>query len=265
MDWFPLQLWRTKSLEVVRISSETKRTPQEVLGFLTDLWSFASSETEDGILSGICIGNIVSILGADELFWQSVKSAGWLNVNANSITIPNWDHWLSKSAKRRTRDSLRKSVSRSCPQNVRKMSASKADKSALEERREEKSKKTPLPPFPTILNTTEFRTAWNEWTIFRGQLKKKLTTSTVTKQLAKLERFGLRAAIASIEQSIANGWTGLFPPKDLPAEQQGPGRTITREEAAHGTHNFETGIFQFNTRLCKDPDCETCKPKRGEQ
>ena len=135
-----MQFWRTKCPHVVRISSATKRTAQEVLGFLADLWSWASSESDDGILHGVTISDLVPMLGGDEKLWVAVAESGWLVIGATYLQIPNWDHWLSKSAKRRTKDSLRKKMSRNCPQNVPELSASDADKSALQERREEKNK-----------------------------------------------------------------------------------------------------------------------------
>lgn len=169
MDWFPLQFWRTKCPHVVRISSATGRTAQEVLGFLTDLWSWSSSESADGILHGIGVQDLAPILGGDENLWSAVVESGWLIVGANYLQIPNWDHWLSKSAKRRTNDSLRKKMSRNCPQNVRKVSASKADKSALQERREEESiKDTPNPqkdktPKPKTPPDESFERFWRAY------------------------------------------------------------------------------------------------------
>lgn len=66
--------------------------------------------------------------------------------------------------------------------------------------------------FPPELNSEEFRTAWNRWVGYRREIGKKLAPSTVSGQLAKLAAWGTEKAIRSIEQSIANGWQGLFDP-----------------------------------------------------
>lgn len=66
---------------------------------------------------------------------------------------------------------------------------------------------------PQCLHTAAFETAWHEWQRYRAEAKKPLTPSTVRKQLRVLERMGHDGAIASIEQSIANGWQGLFEPR----------------------------------------------------
>jgi len=64
--------------------------------------------------------------------------------------------------------------------------------------------------FPGVLDTDAFKAAWAEWTQYRTERKAKLTATTIKKQLAKLEKLGHDGAIAAIEQSIVNGWVGLF-------------------------------------------------------
>lgn len=55
-----------------------------------------------------------------------------------------------------------------------------------------------------------FKTAWADWVRFRAETKKKMTPMTASRQLAILKAFGEENSIASIEQSIRNGWQGLF-------------------------------------------------------
>ena len=74
-----------------------------------------------------------------------------------------------------------------------------------------------LNQFPENLRTDSFKSAWAEWENHRKEIKKKLTPSTVGKQLKKLSAMGEAKAIQSINDSITNGWQGLFEPK----QQQG--------------------------------------------
>jgi len=76
--------------------------------------------------------------------------------------------------------------------------------------------KTPLPPFPTKLDTPEFHAAWDKWLIYRRERKKPLTASTVESQLAQLEEFGASWAVDRIRKSITNGWQGLVFDDDQP-------------------------------------------------
>lgn len=65
-----------------------------------------------------------------------------------------------------------------------------------------KSIGTPLPDWIDI-------SSWLEWELHRKEIKKKLTASAVKKQIAFLEKHKDNH-VQIIEQSIRNGWTGLF-------------------------------------------------------
>jgi len=63
-------------------------------------------------------------------------------------------------------------------------------------------------------NSPEFKQAWDEWAQHRKEIKKKLTPTTITKQLKQIEKWGEARSIQSIETSILNGWQGLFEHND---------------------------------------------------
>lgn len=75
--------------------------------------------------------------------------------------------------------------------------------------------------FPEKLDNEEFKTAWAQWVQFRREIKKRLTASTITKQLTKLATWGSAKAIQSIENSISNGWQGLFDPEQRSGKASG--------------------------------------------
>lgn len=52
--------------------------------------------------------------------------------------------------------------------------------------------------------------SWNEWEAYRKEIKKKLSPSTAKKQIQFLGGRPENEIIAIINQSITNGWTGLF-------------------------------------------------------
>ena len=58
-----------------------------------------------------------------------------------------------------------------------------------------------------------FLSAWKSWVVYRKQLKKSLTDSSVQAQCKEFVLWGEAKSIASIEQSIKQGWQGLFEPK----------------------------------------------------
>lgn len=61
--------------------------------------------------------------------------------------------------------------------------------------------------------------AWADWCQHRREIGKRLTKTSCERQAAQLTKH--HAPDAVINQSISNGWTGLFPEKVLPGAQQG--------------------------------------------
>jgi len=59
-----------------------------------------------------------------------------------------------------------------------------------------------------------FLNAWSDWVEFRKQKKQTLTPKSIKFQLRDLGYVSESVAIAMIEQSIKNGWTGIFPVKN---------------------------------------------------
>ncbi|RDL17063.1 helix-turn-helix protein [Pseudomonas sp. URMO17WK12:I10] len=64
--------------------------------------------------------------------------------------------------------------------------------------------------------------AWADWCQHRREIRKPLTKTSCERQAAQLAKH--HAPDAVINQSISNGWTGLFPEKVLPGAQQGQRR-----------------------------------------
>lgn len=71
----------------------------------------------------------------------------------------------------------------------------------------------------TPLDTAAFREAWADWVKDRRDRRKSLTPQAAERQLARLLEWGEAAAVSAIENSIANGWQGLFPP-DAPRRNE---------------------------------------------
>lgn len=56
----------------------------------------------------------------------------------------------------------------------------------------------------------ESNEAWERWVKYRKEIKKSLTPSTAQMQLRKLGGVAPEVRVKMIDQSIQNGWTGLF-------------------------------------------------------
>jgi hypothetical protein len=62
--------------------------------------------------------------------------------------------------------------------------------------------------------------SWVRWIRFRKEIKKPLAPSTMDGQIKKLEKFSPDVAAVAIQNSIENGWQGLFPDKVTPQQSQ---------------------------------------------
>ncbi|WJN52095.1 helix-turn-helix domain-containing protein [Pseudomonas asiatica] len=83
-------------------------------------------------------------------------------------------------------------------------------------------KKAPKFDPMTCKPTNVSEQTWADWCQHRKEIRKPLTATTCEKQAKTLA--GHHAPDAVINQSISNGWTGLFPEKVLPGAQHG--RTV---------------------------------------
>ncbi|CAB5178785.1 Helix-turn-helix domain containing protein [uncultured Caudovirales phage] len=62
-------------------------------------------------------------------------------------------------------------------------------------------------------SSEQFSKAWFRWVDYRKEIKKTLKQSSVDLQWKQFILWGENKSIDSINQSITNGWTGLFEPK----------------------------------------------------
>lgn len=89
-------------------------------------------------------------------------------------------------------------------------------------------------PIPQSLDSNNFRQAWTEWVEFRMSLKKvKRWDLMFSKQLVWLSSMPIPTAIAIIDQSIRQGWQGLFELKTPPRGSQGSNHGTVEHTTKH--------------------------------
>lgn len=140
---------------------------------------------------------------------QELKNADIFGVIDGQIVIEFLDEQLSERGQvsEKRRDAAKKRWSDANALQVEsKSNANRIEEKRIEEKKKEKN--TPLRAFR--FQSVDFANAWLEWEQYRKEKKQKLTESTAQKQIKFLERWPEEIAILIIEQSIKNGWTGLF-------------------------------------------------------
>jgi hypothetical protein len=95
--------------------------------------------------------------------------------------------------------------------------------------------KTAEPPIPAELQTQPFLETWPKYDIYRRQGKAKREWTFHAKEMALkgCQKLGPARAVAAIEHSMANGWTGIFEPRTTDQKPK-PGPSSERLKA-HGS------------------------------
>ena len=151
-DWIKMRSDLFTHPKVVRMSSALNEDKLRTVGGLMSVWCLFDAHSVDGELDGYTFDAI-----DEHLRWPgfsaAMRSVGWINETEKSVVLPEFDTHNGQSAKRRAQDADRK-------KEVRKTSASEADKTRTREEKRREEKKTPLPPAGGALRFEDFWEAW---------------------------------------------------------------------------------------------------------
>lgn len=230
-DWIKVRKSLPTDGRVVRISSALDADRLRTVGGLIAAWCLFDEHTEDGMLDGYTPKVFDEIIGFPGLC-HAMASVGWVIIHPEAIEAVNFTEHNGASARRRAQESARKNDEREAakrPQNVRKTSASDADKKrtgcGLEKRREEKSLVvgTDVPPTSVTLGDEfpkEIQAAWQEWQDYRlaraaikGRAKLPWTEQAQRLSKSQVETYarshGAQIVADRITAAIAGNWQGL--------------------------------------------------------
>ena len=177
---------------VIGIATALNIHDDSVIGKLFKLWAWANQHSNDGLNVPISLKWLDEYLDAPG-FCSALSEAGWLVLDDNSISFPNFDRHNSSSAKKRAENTLRQQVSR---QSV----TQKCDKSVTreEKRREEKITTTDgLGEVPYSI----IQARWNEAT-------KAIPRLSAVSRMTDARRRHLQARWG--EGQFRDGWQVLF-------------------------------------------------------
>jgi len=133
-DWIKIEHTLPDKPEVMELADILEMPENEVVGLLVRFWSWvdANMSPECPLVYGTAkrIGRLVSC----DKFVDAMVAVGWLEANGDRIAIPNYEHHLSQSAKRRGVEAKKKRTQR------KKTSRAAGDKNGTrEEKRREES------------------------------------------------------------------------------------------------------------------------------
>lgn len=135
-DWIKMRADLHTHPKVVRMASALKADRLRIVGGLHSAWCLFDVHSVDGLLDGYSADTLDDMIGFPG-FSRAMMAVGWLEENGESLVMPRFEAHNGQSAKRRAQDADRK-------RNVRKASASEADKKRTrEEKRREDIKDKP--------------------------------------------------------------------------------------------------------------------------
>jgi len=210
-EWIKFRKKLIRDGRVVSTARNCNATRVSTLGALVTLWCLADEHCDaQGALCGYTKEDLEKEIGLPGFL--SALPNDWYSEIDGTPQLPNYQQHNGVTAKQRA--VTLKRVTRH-----RKRNASSVSKALPEKRREEKRREEispdgdiPLPPFPQPLNTDAFRAAWTAWETHRREIKKPLTPTCRSGQLAKLTKWGHDRAVAALIHSTEAGWTGIFEP-----------------------------------------------------
>jgi len=245
-DWFPVSVDLPYKPEIARMAELLRRSPDEIVGMVIRFWAWAQAHTPDGMFPGCTVETLAKSARVPASFLRGMVSVAWLHESADGVTIPHFDRWFSKGAKRRLSAAQRMAEARSpdegsaelfanCSQNVALRAQQNANYRREEKRRTKVNPQSngesipglspPLSPpdksggdgidwdrlkIPDGLDTPEMRNAISEWLAYRAKIRKPYRD--MYRQIGLLiGQYGAEFPKA-VSFSIAQGYQGCFLP-----------------------------------------------------
>lgn len=222
-DWLKVEKSTARKPEIMGIARELSITMDAAFGLCFRFWCWCDDNLTTGDTFCVTESLLDETFGKQK-FASAMVKVGWLQFDGDMMTVPNFERHLSKGAKTRAETAIRMADCRKRKREERYAGDESVTKKASpEKRREEKNtemgaekkspsiaKAQPKTELPEELDTPEFRATWAEWIQHRIEIKKPMKPTSAKTLLKTLAAAGERKAIESINQSIENGWQGVF-------------------------------------------------------
>lgn len=261
-DWIKIEHSLPGKPEVMELARILGIDEMCVVGHLVCFWSWV-----DQNMSPDCPQTKGTKKGLDRVcgrdgFVDAMVQVGWLQFDGENVTIPNYDHHLSESAKKRASEARKKRNQRSrppsCPAADGTKTGQHGDKKG-DQRREEKRRdieiETPAKPkdpwdefggeliIPQKLRTDEVRESVKLWFEYLDEKSPEKRPPRNSPQMqswwAEANRLGSKL-IDSIQFSMARGYFNITErPPDY--KQQAPSRSKRSENEERIKRLIESG------------------------
>lgn len=108
-DWIAIRTDIFAVPEVSRLSRMLGWQIDATVGRLVQFWAWATAHTEDGTFVGLDLADVAAASSVPTKLLESLLCVGWLQHDSTrGVVIPNFDRWISESAKRRMKEAAKK-------------------------------------------------------------------------------------------------------------------------------------------------------------
>lgn len=218
-DWIKVEHATPDKPEVYTMATILGIDPDAVVGKLVRFWTWCDQQSISGNALTVT-DSVLDRITHQPGFSDALRKVAWLEVRSGSLQVPRFDRHNGQTSKARAVCNRRVADHRNkCnTPSVTNVTPTALEKPLPEKRREEKSntssKEEVRVEFPANLQTADFGAAWESYLAYRKSSRlKSLAPASIQAQLRNLSEMGHDEAIEAINQSIANGWQGIFPPK----------------------------------------------------
>ena len=253
-DWIKFELATLDKPEVCQIADLADIDPDAAVGKLLRVWGWFDQQTENGNAPSVSKRLLDRLAGVTG-FCEHMKAVGWMFEEAGVISLPRFERHNGKTAKNRLLTAKR--VANHKAANARGNDPTVSGALPREDAEKNKSvEQEPIPALGGAVASAKFEPlalcpvnvspqAWADWCQHRAEIKRPLTAKTCEHQARQLA--GHPFADRVITQSIANGWTGLFPEKVTHASSQqsqrpGPVSAVDRVKQAIAEREARPGV-----------------------
>jgi hypothetical protein len=207
------------------------------IGYLELLWAFTGKKAPQGNIGKWPDGAIARAcywMGRPEVFIIALCESGFIEADDDHrFTVHDWhDHapgWVRAKLKKVGLSFV--CTSEPTSDGSSECSSEPTGTATTKGREEKSSEEKGSEGSAVALIDGLDADAWTAWTVYRKQIGKPLKPASIPAAQRKLAAFGTSQA-AVVDQSVANGWQGLFPLKET--ESAGKSRK-TRYEQLYGS------------------------------
>ena len=191
-----------------------------LLGGLVKFWLYADSYIDDSNVLTVTLDEINEIVGIDH-FAQALPLDWLVILDAEHVQLPNYLEHNGTSAKKRKQNAQRQanyrhrlklSDSNALLTRDSRVTVTHNDAIPIPIPIPKPDKRNPLkPPFDESAITGLDLDAWQDWVAYRAKRKPAIKPASMQKAAESLAALGT-AQRATVDNSIANGYQGLFAP-----------------------------------------------------